>query len=142
MHIESSVASAIEECVRASHAGTISFGTVVAKLIDLGVESYHADYRRGETTYYLPGGATHAFPLHIPEQTSAEAFQSDAVREAVGGAQRGEVKYPEFVRRTLAAGCVGYWVWIAGRHVVYHGRRGEAYVEPFPGQPAPARQTA
>ena len=137
MPIESSVAAIIEECARASHAGITSFGTVVAQLIELGVESYHADYRRGETTYYLPDGATHTVPLHTPGPAPAEAFRAEAVREAVGGAQRGEVRYPEFVRRTMAAGCVGYWVWLAGRHVVYHGRRGEAYVEPFPGQPAP-----
>lgn len=137
MQLENSVVATIEECARASHAGTTSFGAVVAKLIDLGVESYHADYRRGETTYYLPGGASHTVPLHTPEPAPAEVFRAEAIREAVGGAQRGEVNYPEFVRRTMAAGCVGYWVWLAGRHVVYHGRRGEAYVEPFPGQPAP-----
>jgi ketosteroid isomerase-like protein/uncharacterized protein YbcV (DUF1398 family) len=142
MHVDHETAAAIEECARASHAGTIRFGAVVAKLLALGVESYHADYRRGETTYYLPGGATHAVPLPTPELAVAEAFSAEGVREAVGGAQRGEVRYPDFVRRTMAAGCIGYWVWLAGRHVVYHGRRGEAYVEPFPGQAAPAPQGA
>jgi ketosteroid isomerase-like protein len=63
------------------------------------------------------------------------------VRAAISGAQRGEVAYPEFVRRTVAAGCVGYDAWLAGRHVVYHGRRGEQWVERFPGaapSPRPA----
>ena len=141
MHVDPEIAASIEACAHASHAGTTSFGAVVAKLLELGVESYHADYRRSETTYYLPSGAAHAVPLPTPDLAIADAFSSEAVREAVAGAQRGEVKYPEFVRRTMAAGCVGYWVWLAGRHVVYHGRRGESYVEPFPGQPAPEQQS-
>jgi hypothetical protein len=42
------------------------------------------------------------------------------------------VMYPEFKRLSQRAGCVGYVVWIAGRHVSYHGRRGEVHVERFP----------
>jgi hypothetical protein len=41
--------------------------------------------------------------------------------------------YPEFKALTQAAGCIGYTVWIAGRHVVYLGRRGESHVERFSG---------
>ena len=33
----------------------------------------------------------------------------------------------------MAAGCVGYFVQIAGRRVLYFGRRGEIYTELFPG---------
>lgn len=40
--------------------------------------------------------------------------------------------YPEFKQLSQRAGCVGYTVWIEGRHVVYHGRRGETHVERFP----------
>jgi hypothetical protein len=40
--------------------------------------------------------------------------------------------YPEFLRLSRAAGCVGYVVWLAGRHVTYFGRRGETHVEHFP----------
>ena len=32
----------------------------------------------------------------------------------------------------MSAGCIGYMVWIAGRHVSYFGRQGEVYIEPFP----------
>ena len=40
--------------------------------------------------------------------------------------------YPEFKRLSMQAGCIGYWVWIAGRHVTYYGRKGETHVEHFP----------
>ncbi|WAS94587.1 nuclear transport factor 2 family protein [Nannocystis punicea] len=126
----------IEDCARQSHAGTIDFGTVVTRLAAAGVESYHVDYRVGRTTYYTAAGQVHTFELHLQEPAIAAEFDGAAVQAAVRGAQQGEVKYPEFVRRTRAAGCVGYDVWIAGRHVVYHGRRGERHVEHFPGGPA------
>ena len=70
--------------------------------------------------------------LHTPSSPVADVFDAEAVRASIRGAQRGEVRYPEFVQRTVAAGCVGYIVWITGRHVRYFGRRGEDHVEPFP----------
>jgi uncharacterized protein YbcV (DUF1398 family) len=97
-----------------------------------GVESYHADYRRRSTTYYLPSGASYSVALHTPSSPVTDVFDAEAVRASIRGAQRGEVRYPEFVQRTVAAGCVGYIVWITGRHVRYFGRRGEDHVEPFP----------
>lgn len=137
MSIDDTVVSTIEDCAHRSHAGTIAFGEVVERLVAAGVESYRADYRGRHTTYYLPDGATHAVALPAPDLAIADAFDAAGVREAVRGAQRGAVVYPQFLRLTMAAGCVGYHVWIAGRHVVYHGRRGETYVEPFPGAPPP-----
>lgn len=135
MRIDPAVAAVIEECASQSHAGTLRFDKNVARLSEVGVESYHSDYRRGETTYYLSGGAMHAVVLPVPEGAASETFSAEAVRQAVVAAQRDEIRYPEFVRRTRSAGCIGYWVWITGRHVAYHGPRGEAYIEPFPDQP-------
>lgn len=133
MHEERSRMAALEVLLERSSAGGIRFGELVALLDELGVESYHADYRRGETTYYLDG-ATHVAALQVPELAGGAAFDAAAVRAAVAGAQAGTMQYPEFVRATVAAGCVGYWVWISGRRVDYHGRRGETHVESFPGQ--------
>jgi uncharacterized protein YbcV (DUF1398 family) len=121
-----------EECVKRSHDGTISFAEVVDKLAQVGVETYLADYRRRENAYYLPSGETYAVKFAPPETSIAEAFDADEVGEAVRGAQSGAVKYPEFMQRTMNAGCIGYFVWIAGRHVQYFGRRGEVHVERFP----------
>ena len=125
-------AHVIDECARASHSGATSFGEAVQKLASAGVESYFADFRRGTTTYYLASGESHAVPLHTPDADMPEAFDAAAIIDAIRGSQRGEVKYPEFVRRAVASGCIGYFVWIAGRHVRYLGRRGEDHVERFP----------
>ena len=53
-------------------------------------------------------------------------------RAAILGAQQGKVMYPEFKQLSQQAGCIGYTVWITGRHVTYYGRKGETHVERFP----------
>ena len=124
--------AAIQATFEASNLGQIHFGDVIAQLTDVRVESYHVDYRSGRATYYLPDGATCDFGFERPAAPIAEAFDGDAVRAAILGAQQGRVMYPEFKRLSQRAGCVGYTVWIAGRHVAYLGRRGECHVERFP----------
>lgn len=123
---------AIEQCARYSHAGIVSFPEVVATLARAGVESYHADYRREDTTYYTNGGMCCSVPLSGEGVPVAAAFDAAALQAAIRGAQGGSVKYPEFLRLSRAAGCVGYIVWIAGRHVSYLGRLGEVHIERFP----------
>ena len=130
--MEKTVSETITHCAQASYAGTMSFGAVVGALMAAGVESYHADYRHGDTTYYLPDGETVVVALHAPEMPVAEDFDAAALRAAIRGAQTGAVKYPEFLQLSMAAGCVGYMVWIGGRHVAYFGRRGETHIEHFP----------
>jgi uncharacterized protein YbcV (DUF1398 family) len=122
----------IERCASDSCAGTKSFGEVVGALSQTGIESYHADYRACSTTYYLPDGSSHSIKLAHPELTIPTPFNADGLQAAIRGAQRGEVKYPEFVKLSMQAGCVGYVVWIAGRHVTYFGRNGEQHIERFP----------
>jgi uncharacterized protein YbcV (DUF1398 family) len=122
----------IQATFEASNKGEIHFGEVIAQLMGVQVESYHVDYRSGRTTYYLPNGATHDFGFERPQEAIADAFDGDAVRAAILGAQQGRVMYPEFKRLSQRAGCTGYTVWIAGRHVTYLGRRGETHVEQFP----------
>lgn len=39
----------------------------------------------------------------------------------------------EFVKRATAEGVLRYWAFLAGRQVVYFGRKGEQHVERFPG---------
>jgi len=122
----------IQSTFDASNQGTIHFGQVIGQLIGAGVESYHVDYRSGRSTYYLPDGSTVDFSFEHPQRGIADVFDVDAVRAAILGAQQGRVMYPEFKELSQRAGCVGYTVWIAGRHVVYLGRRGESHVERFP----------
>lgn len=122
----------IASTFEASNQGTIHFGEVIGQLVAAGVESYHVDYRCGRSTYYLPDGSTAEFHFEPPPQGIADAFDAEAVRAAILGAQQGRVMYPEFKTLSQRAGCVAYTVWIAGRHVVYLGRRGQTHVERFP----------
>lgn len=122
----------IHTTFEASSAGRIHFGEVIRQLMSVGVESYHVDYRAGRATYYLPDGAPLDIPFERPQVGIAEVFDGDAVRAAILGAQQGRVMYPEFKVLSQRAGCAGYTVWIAGRHVTYLGRRGETHVERFP----------
>jgi uncharacterized protein YbcV (DUF1398 family) len=122
----------IQTTFEASNKGQIHFGEVIAQLVGAQVESYCVDYRSGRTTYYLPDGATLDFAFEQPQEGIAEAFDDDALRGAILGAQQSRVMYPEFKRLSQRAGCIGYTVWIAGRHVTYLGRRGEIHIERFP----------
>lgn len=125
----------IEAGVAASLAGTGNFGEHVAALMARGVESYRVDYRQRASTYFMPSGASHTVAFPALDQPIGEAFDQPAIVAAIQGSQQGVVKYPEFLERSMRAGCVGYVVWLAGRHVSYFGRRGETHVEPFPQTP-------
>lgn len=121
----------IESTFQASQQGRLHFGQLIGELVGAGVESYQVDYRAGRISCYLPNGDT----LDIGfEQQSAipDEFDADAVRAVIRGAQQGQVMYPEFKQLSQQAGCAGYTVWITGRHVTYHGRRGQTHVERFP----------
>lgn len=122
----------IHATFEASEAGRIHFGQLVGQLIEAGVESYDVDYRAHRATCHRTDDGTVTVELGMPDLPIAQGFVGDGVRAAIRGAQRGEVMYPAFKRLTMQAGCVGYSVWIAGRHVVYHGRRGETHIERFP----------
>lgn len=130
--MEPAVKDVIERCAKASKEGALHFGEVVAALTKVGVESYLADYRAATTTYYLPDGDTLTLASAQPDVPIGVDFGLDGVRRAIQGAQRDEIRYPEFVKLTRAAGCVGYIVWLTGRHVVYFGRSGQTHVERFP----------
>lgn len=122
----------ITEAATGSNAGRLHFGQVIELMIRAGVESYAADYRAKRLTYYLPDGDSITLPVEMPDTEIAQAFDPAAVKAAILGAQQGVVMYPEFKHLTMRAGCTGYMVWIAGRHVSYLGRRGETLIEHFP----------
>lgn len=125
----------IDDIVHASHSEGKSFGQQVVALMQLGVESYYADYRAQRTTFYLADGSAYAVALPVPPLGISRAFDAAALQAAIRGAQAGVVLYPEFMQLSMAAGCVGYLVWIDGKHVSYFGRQGEAHIEHFPQAP-------
>jgi uncharacterized protein YbcV (DUF1398 family) len=126
------VKKVVIECTEGSDDGRLTFPQVVQKLIAAGVERYHADLCRGEKTYYLPDGESIVVPSAALKGNPAQNFSAADVESAVRTIQRGNSSYIEFCEQIIAAGCVGYFVTIAGRRAVYYGRTCEIYVEPFP----------
>jgi uncharacterized protein YbcV (DUF1398 family) len=127
----------MKDCVALSLQGKATFGEVVGRLGAIGVERYHTDYSRRENTYYMPDGETFVVAMDHPPVPIADTFSADAIQTAIRDVQRGRIVYPDFVRKTAAAGCVGYFAELAGRRVVYFGRNGDVHVEPFPPASAP-----
>jgi len=122
----------IEDCTTASHEERITFGEVVGRLIAAGVERYHVDLVRGESTYFMPDGRSHRVTYEALAARPADAFAADGVQAAVRSIQACKTKYLTFCREIMEAGCVGYLVSMHGKRVVYFGRSGETCVEPFP----------
>lgn len=122
----------IEKCAHESYAGLLTFPETLGRLIEVGVESYFADYRNHSITYYLSNNEAHSVPMEIPLVEIPNSFSKDGVVSAIRGAQTDTVRYPEFLKLTMSAGCIGYIVWITGKHVSYFGRQGEVRIEHFP----------
>src|SRR5438034_992050 len=121
--MEESKKAAVELIAKKSYAGESTFGEVVGTLVDLGVESYFSDYRTGTTAYYFSNGENEQISLGHAKHSISMDFNVDAIKSAILCAQKDEIRYPKFIELTVGAGCVGYIVWIAGRHVTYFGRR-------------------
>lgn len=115
--------------------GTLPFPEAIRRLADAGVESYHTDYRRAETTYYLVDGSSYVVPDHHPDQDIAPSFDLAALTQAIRFAQSGDpaYTYAGFVEHSRLAGCIGYLVFLTGQQALYLGHRGDLYVERFPG---------
>jgi uncharacterized protein YbcV (DUF1398 family) len=125
-------------CSAGSIAGTLNFPEVLAKLMAVGAEGYHCDLYRREKTYYLPDGSSHVEPEPEldPHEFSgahiADRFSEGGIKAALKAVQTGTITYVEFLRRIMAAGCVGYSVNLSGRRALYFSRGAEVYVERFP----------
>lgn len=128
----SEIISTIKIVFDKSNLGEIHFGEVIQKLISIGIESYFVDYRRGETTYYLPNGENIRHTFESEPSTIAMSFNPIQIKQAIKGAQSGQLMYPQFKSLTYSAGCIGYAVWIKGKNVQYFGRLGENHTEHFP----------
>lgn len=126
----------IHDTVRGSMTGTMDFPEIVGRLSEIGIERYHVDYSRQEMTYYWADGESLVVSLPWEDFPTGGNFSAVEVEGAVRQSQRKEHTYVDFVRKTMAAGCVGYFVQIAGRCAIYFGRNGESHVERFPSAPA------
>src|SRR5262245_60767407 len=123
----------VYDLVRAAVEAKKTFPEIVGGLSEIGVERYHADYSRGEQTVYFADGESVVVTVPWGEHPMGREFLASVVESAVKQSQRGEHTYIDFVRKTMAAGCVGYFVQIRGKRVDYFGRNGEVHTEWFPG---------
>ncbi|HQX51909.1 MAG TPA: DUF1398 family protein [Planctomycetaceae bacterium] len=130
----------IQGCAQAALSGELTFPEIIGRLAQISVERYHADYSRQENTYYLADGDSLVVATPHPTHATAVEFSPSAVEVAVRQSQRNEHTYLDFICKTMAAGCVGYFVLITGRRVIYFGRNGDSHVEHFP--PTPSNATA
>lgn len=122
----------IEKCAHESHVGLLTFPEVLGRLMAVGVESYLVDYRDQSSTYYFSKNEAIRIPIQMPSIEIPYSFNKDSVVSAIRGAQSDMLRYPEFLKLTMSAGCIGYIVWITGKHVSYFGRQGEVHLEHFP----------
>lgn len=120
----------MQKALRGSEAGELTFPQVVGMLHEAGVESYQVDFLRGDDTFYLLDGGTHVETMHVREV--AADFSAQGVIDAIREVQADRIRYPEFMRRILAAGAAGYRVYLTGMRAVYAGRKGEMHIEEFP----------
>ena len=94
--MDSRVKEVTVEATRASDEERATFGEVVMKLMQAGVERYHCDLVRGEKTYYLPNG-------------ESEVVAGEAVGRRIFGSGRG-------------CGGAGYCGWQDSVQDVLHAR--------------------
>lgn len=132
--IDQNTKTVIEACAQKSHDGLITFPEVLGQLVGVGVQSYFVDYRLAFTTYYLNSNEAYQIPTEMPTLPVRSPFKKEEMISAIRRAQGDQVRYPEFLRLTMLAGCVGYMVWITGKHVTYFGAQGETHIEHFSGQ--------
>lgn len=120
-------------CKSLSLEGKITFPEVLRRLQEVGIERYHVDLTRDETTYYHTNGESQVVATPPCPTSIAGPFSADEIQAAVQASQRGDILYPEFVQRIRAAGCVAYFTQITGQRVQYMGRSGDMHVEYVPG---------
>ena len=112
--------------------GNMTFPQGVKQLLEIGVESYCVDFAAARKTYYLADGSTQTEPMILKLDPVAADFNAAELVAAILGAQADTVRYPEFVRRSTAAGVAGYRAFLTGKRVIYFGRKGEQHIEEFP----------
>jgi uncharacterized protein YbcV (DUF1398 family) len=139
------VKSAVRELTAALEQERTTFPDAVQALLATGVERCHADFCAGTTTYYMRDGSFEITASRII--VAGHDFLGEPVKEAVHAVEQGEIGYRMFCDRLAGAGCVGYFVSLAGRRSVYYGRTLAAHVEWFgpppgivPPGPPPSRR--
>jgi uncharacterized protein YbcV (DUF1398 family) len=124
--------SVMHDVMTETQAGKQIFPEVVRRLTEVGVESYFVDLATGTETLYTTDGQSHTAKMTLPLDPIAENYSPSGIVEAIRGAQADTIRYPEFVKRSAAAGIIAYWAFLTGKKVIYFGRKGEMHIEEFP----------
>lgn len=123
-----------QQCMNAAYDGIMSFPEILGTLIKNGFESYHVDYLRGTSTYYLADGGSVELTTPDHGTTVAQEFVAFSIQASIKEAQQNVegYTYKGFCKKVMAAGCAGYIVSLPGKRVLYFGRSAETHVEHFP----------
>lgn len=126
--------SVAQRCLDCAENGSMSFPEIIGTLIQEGFESYHVDFFRSSATYYMSDGSSIELPVHCGDTGISTVFDAGEVRSAIREAQQltEGYTYKGFCKKVMAAGCVGYFVSLTGKRVIYFGRSGENHAEHFP----------
>ena len=112
---------------------TNGFAHLAEALRLAGVRVNHFDVASGGALYVMDGGAVYqpGSPLHA-EPVPVADFDQAALVAAINADKAGELTFPEFLRRTWAAGVICYEVDSAARSCTYRSAAGDHYLEHYP----------
>ena len=96
--MNANVRDVMEECTRASDEERVTFGEVVMKLIEAGVERYHADLLRAQKTYFLPNDKSLVVAGAPVAGKAPSAFSAAGVEAAVRAIQGRAIQYQGVLR--------------------------------------------
>lgn len=130
--MEQSVKELVREMTLASDQERLPFPEIVRSLMEAGVERYYADMLTSTRIYYLADGSWESVQCQ-QYPNPAMSFSAAGIEQAIRASQSQEIRYREFCKRIAQAGCVGYFVSLAGKRAVYFGRSCDMHVEWFPG---------
>jgi uncharacterized protein YbcV (DUF1398 family) len=125
--------SVMQECVRDSFANRTTFPEEVKRLLAAAFERYEADLLQLHKTFYTASGEAGVESLPLTGGGAiADRFSAEDLKSALLAVQRREIDYPEFLRRSIAAGVANYVVFLSDGRTIYLGRHGDFHIEDFP----------
>jgi uncharacterized protein YbcV (DUF1398 family) len=142
-HMKQADFEVIMTCGLGAFADTVSFPETVQRLRAIGVVWYMTDLVRCTKTHYWATGESLAEPMVLDDAPAiAPTYAADAVTHALRAIQSGAIAYPAFLRQIMAAGIVGYIVFLQGNQTLYFSATGDHYIEAFPPSLAFAEESA
>jgi len=127
LKMEPATSAAIRAIWAAVHSpSSLPFPQTVTRLLALNVSRYHIDYTAMTATAYV-GSSIDVAPLPLkisPQSVDFPKWNGQGVRDAIKGAQSGELKYHDFAKKVVEAGTTNYWAFLDGTRVLYMGGNG------------------